>query len=299
VISIQERRSHLREVLQGAQCLTPASVYDALSAKLAEQAGFRLGMLAGSVASQSTLAAPDVNLLTLVELADQARRITRVSNLSLFVDADHGFGNALNVARTVEELEYAGVSGFSIEDTALPVGFGQALGAEALISLDEMLGKLRAAVAARRDPLLVLAGRTSALKVEDLAGALKRVAAIAQTGVDAVFLLGVQSIDQLAALRTVTSLPFILGSAPATLSHAMLAAQGTRILLQGHIPLAVAMKALRGAYQHLFAGGAPTALADQALSTAEIDAITNTAQVNQRKQDWLGAAMPPPTRTQS
>lgn len=288
MISIAERRAHLRAILQGTLCLSPGSVFDALSAKLAEQAGFRLGMLAGSVASQTTLAAPDVNLVTLTELAAQARSITRVSNLSLFVDADHGFGNALNVARTVEELEYAGVSGFSIEDTALPVRYGQPAGSDELISLDEMLGKLRAAVAARRDPSLVLAGRTSALKVEGMESAMTRVKAIAQTGVDAVFLLGVQTIDQVAAFRQAMPLPIILGSAPATLTHTKLAEQGARILLQGHIPLAVAMKALLGAYQHLFGGGTPAALADRALTSAEMDRVTGQASVNQQKNDYLG-----------
>lgn len=289
MISIEQRRAHLRAILQGTQCLSPASVFDALSARLAEQAGFRLGMLAGSVASQTTLAAPDVNLVTLTELADQARRITRAGGLSLFVDADHGFGNALNVARTVEELEYAGVSGFSIEDTALPTRYGQREGSDELISLDEMLGKLRAAVAARRDPSLVLAGRTSALKVEGLEGAIRRVTAIAQTGVDAVFLIGVQNIEQVAAIRAAMPLPIIVGSAPAALTHALLAEQRVRILLQGHIPLAVAMKALRGAYQHLYAGGSPTALAEQALSNAQMDEITGQAQVSRQKQDYLGA----------
>ena len=86
------------------------------------------------------------------------------------MDADHGYGNALNVMRTVEELEHAGVSGMSIEDTALPTRFGQAEGTDELISLEEMVGKLKAAVAARRDPSTVMLGRTAALKVEGTAG---------------------------------------------------------------------------------------------------------------------------------
>ena len=98
-----ERRQRLRKILSGTQCLSPASVFDALSARVAESVGYELGMLAGSVASNTTLGAPDLIVLTMSEFADQIYRIQRASNLSLLVDADHGYGNALNVMRTVEE----------------------------------------------------------------------------------------------------------------------------------------------------------------------------------------------------
>ena len=156
-----EQRERLRAVFAGTKCVSPASVYDPLSARVAESVGYEIGMLAGSVASNTTLAAPDLIVLTLSEFADQVRRIMRASRLSLIVDADHGYGNALNVMRTVEELEHSGVSGMSIEDTALPTPFGQKEGADELISLEEMVGKLKAAVAARHDPATVILGRTA------------------------------------------------------------------------------------------------------------------------------------------
>ena len=285
--SISERRSRLRALLRSDACVSPASVFDPISARLALQAGFTLGMLGGSVASQASLAAPDVNILTLTELADMVRRMTRASDISLFVDADHGFGNALSAARTTEELEHAGASGFSLEDTALPTRFGQPDGVDELISLDEMLGKLRAAVKARRDPELVIAGRSSALKVEGLEGALRRTTAMAQTGVDAIFLIGVQTLDEVRAIHQATRLPIILGTAPAALTHAALAQVGVRILLQGHLPLAIAAKALAQAYQQLFAGAKPADLSAQALSAAEMDALTGGAIVKQSKRDFL------------
>jgi oxaloacetate decarboxylase len=120
-----EQRKRFRAILNGAECLSPASVYDALSARVAESVGYRLGILAGSVSSNTTLAAPDLILLTLTDFADQVRRMMRVSDLSLLVDADHGYGNALNVMRTVQELEHAGVSAMSIEDTSLPIRYQQ------------------------------------------------------------------------------------------------------------------------------------------------------------------------------
>src|SRR4051794_27194801 len=105
-----DRRQRFRAILTGSRCIHPGSVYDPLSARIAEDLGFEVGMYAGSTASLTVLGAPDLIVLTLTEFAQQALRIGRAGNLSLMVDADHGYGNALNVKRTVEELETAGVS---------------------------------------------------------------------------------------------------------------------------------------------------------------------------------------------
>ena len=160
----KKRREGLREILEGDECVHPASVHDPVSVRIAEDLGFEMGMFAGSVASLTVLGAPDLILLTLTEFASQAYRICRASNLPVLADADHGYGNALNVMRSVEELEAAGIAGLTIEDTALPQAFA-ASGKPALISLEEGVGKIRAAVAARRDKNLVMAGRTSAAAI--------------------------------------------------------------------------------------------------------------------------------------
>ena len=182
MMTATEQRQRLRAILNGDQCKSPASVFDGLSARIAQSVGYELGILAGSVASNTTLAAPDLIVLTLTEFADQVRRIQRASELSLIVDADHGYGNALNVMRTVEECEHAGVSCLSIEDTELPAPFGAS--GERFISIAEGVGKMKAALAARRDPSLVIAGRTSAIRGEGIEGAVARQKAYAQAGVD-------------------------------------------------------------------------------------------------------------------
>src|SRR4029077_2068301 len=104
-----ERRERFRAILSGAKCVYPGSVFDPISARIAEALGFEVGMLAGSIASFTVLGAPDLIVLTLTEFAEQAYRINRAGKLPLLVDADHGYGNALNVMRTVQELETAGV----------------------------------------------------------------------------------------------------------------------------------------------------------------------------------------------
>src|SRR3954471_10279720 len=130
-----ERRERLRAIVEGKRCIHPASVYDGVSARIAGDLGFEAMMFAGSVASFTVLGAPDLCVLTLTEFAQQAYRINRAGSLPLLVDADHGYGNALSVKRTVEELETAGVAALTIEDTVLPTPFG---GDDAqLISIEE------------------------------------------------------------------------------------------------------------------------------------------------------------------
>src|SRR5262249_18165156 len=148
------------------------------SARIAEDLGFEVGMFAGSIASLTVLGAPDLIVVTLSEFAEQALRINRAGNLPLLVDADHGYGNALSVKRTVEELETAGVAALTIEDTELPAVFGRP-GANRLISLDEGVGKMRAALAGRQDASLVVAARTSAMQISGLEDTIARVRAYA------------------------------------------------------------------------------------------------------------------------
>jgi carboxyvinyl-carboxyphosphonate phosphorylmutase len=286
-MSHTEQRKRLRAMLTGTQCVSPASVFDPLSARIAEAVGYELGILAGSVASNTTLAAPDLIVLTLTEFAEQIRRIMRASKLSLLVDADHGYGNALNVMRTVQELEHAGVSAMSIEDTALPIRFGQPEGTDELISTAEMIGKLKAAVAARKDPATVIAGRTAALKAEDTARTIERVKAYAACGVDCIFIIGVESIDQVKAVHEAAKLPVIVGSAPASIKREEFAAAGARILLQGHQPVAAAAKALRETYTHLFNGGAASDLKDRIISAKEMDALVGGENYKKWQKDYL------------
>jgi oxaloacetate decarboxylase len=289
-MTLTERRTRYRSVLAGSECLHPASVFDPISARMAEAAGFEIGMLAGSTASGTVLGAPDLVVLTLTEFAEQIHRITRASSLSLMVDADHGYGNALNVMRTVEELEAAGVSALTIEDTLLPPRFGQKQGEE-LIAVPEFVGKLNAAVAARQDPTLVIIGRIAALRSEGLQGAITRAKACVDAGVDGIFLTGARTREEIEAIHKEISLPLLLGSTPPTIGdRAFLAAHGVRIALQGHVPFAVAVKALYDTYKHLKAGGSPAALKDQAASEELMHLALNQPTYRRWQRDYLGQA---------
>ena len=243
--------------------MRPASVFDPLSARIAVELGFEAGMFAGSVASMTVLGAPDLVVLTLTEFAEQIRRMMRAADLSLLVDADHGYGNALSVMRTVEELEAAGVSALTIEDTELPLRFGKA-GKPRLLDLDEGVGKLRAAVAARTDPDLVVVGRTSAPAMAGLDEAIRRVEAYDSTGVDALFLVGVGTRAELEAIRAAVALPLLLGGTGEALNDAdYLAAQGVRVALQGHAPFMAAVRAVYETLAALREGTSPKDLPGQ------------------------------------
>ena len=240
----KKRREKFRAVLAGDRCVFPGSVFDPISARIAEDIGFEIGMFAGSVASHTVLGAPDLIVLTLSEFAQQAQRINRASSIPLMVDADHGYGNALNVRRTVEELEMSGVSGLSIEDTELPQTF-EAKGKTSLLSIEEGIGKMKAALSGRQDPDLVIAGRTSAPAVTGVSDAIERAMAYQKTGVDAIFLVGIKTKDELDAIAEKISLPLILGSAKGDILDAdYLSTRNVRICLKGHQPFAAAVQAV-------------------------------------------------------
>lgn len=248
-----ERRTKFRAILAGEKCLVPASVFDAVSARIAEDLGFEAGVMMGSYSAMSVLAAPDINLLTLTELADQCYRICRAGNLPLIVDADHGFGNALNAMRCVEELERAGVAALTIEDTVIPAPFGTGNKAQ-ITSTEEAAARMRAAVAARSDPKLTIVGRTNAIATGTLDEAVARVKAYAATGVDAIF-LSPKTRDQVDAIAAAVDIPLLLGSIPPELADFdFLASRRVRICLQGHLTFGAAVQAIHDTMKAIRAG---------------------------------------------
>ena len=285
-MAFRKRREALRSILTGPVLIRPGSVYDAVSIRIAEDLGFELGMFGGSVASLAVLGDPDIALITLTEIAEQMRRMSRASALPVLVDADHGYGNALNVRRTIEELETAGAAGLTIEDTLLPQAFGQAK--PQLISLEEGVGKMKAAVDARRDPSLVVIGRTGAVSMSSLDDAIVRARAYDTTGVDALFFTGIKSREELDAIAAATKLPIVLGGAPEEMiDKDYLLGRRVRIALQGHAPFAAATQAVYETLKALREGLPPKNL--KGLASAELTGrVTREADVKARLDEFLG-----------
>src|SRR3954451_3770533 len=258
-MAFRNRREKLRSILSGPTCIRPGSVYDATSIRIAEDLGFELGMFGGSVASLAVLGDPDIALITLTELCEQMRRMSRAASLPVLVDADHGYGNALNVRRAVQELEAAGAAGLTIEDTLLPQAFGQSK--TQLISLDEGVGKMKAALDGRGDPSLVVIGRTGAVSITGLDDAIARAKAYEAVGVDALFFTGIKNRTELEAISPATRLPIVLGGAPADMTALdYLTSQRVRIALQGHAPFAAATQAVYETLKALREGTSPKKL---------------------------------------
>ena len=190
-------RARLRELLAGPGPVVAPGSYDALSARLVEQAGFDVVYMTGFGSTASLIGRPDVGLLTGTEMIDNARRIVAAVDVPVIADADTGYGNAVNVVRTVAGYEQAGVAGIHLEDQVMPKKCGHMSG-KAVIGTDEMVGKIAAAVAARRDPDLVLIARTDAAAVEGLDAALARARAYADAGADLLFVEAPTSEDAIA-----------------------------------------------------------------------------------------------------
>ena len=285
-MAFRKRREALRSILARSVCIRPGSVYDAVSIRIAEDLGFEVGMFGGSVASLAVLGDPDVALITLTELAEQMRRMSRAAALPVLVDADHGYGNALNVRRTVQELEAAGAAGLTIEDTLLPQAFGQTR--VQLIPLDEGVGKMKAAVDGRGDPALVIMARTGAASVSGIEDAMARAKAYEATGVDALFFTGLKSRAELEAIAAATRLPIVLGGFPEELVECdYLAAQRVRIALQGHAPFAAATQAVYQTLKALRDGESPKNL--KGLASSELTGrVTRDAAMKERGADFLG-----------
>ena len=285
-MNLTDRRERYRAVLAGDQCVHPASVFDPISARIAEDLGFEVGMLAGSIASFTVLGAPDIIVLTLTEFAQQIHRICRAGNLSLMVDADHGYGNALNVKRTVEELESAGVSALTIEDTVLPRRFG--IGETELISIEEGVGKMKAALSGRQDPSLVVAGRSSALSVTGVEDAIRRTKAYEAAGVDAMFLSGATTKAEVEAVRAEVKIPLMLGGAGGELSDRdFLSANGVRIALQGHLSFSASVKAIYDTLKSLRDGVAPGDLTDTLATPGMMGKVTRRADYDNWTKEFM------------
>jgi carboxyvinyl-carboxyphosphonate phosphorylmutase len=254
-----DRRDRFHAILNGRDCVRPASVFDPLSARIAEHLSFEIGLFAGSTASLTILGAPDLVLLTASELVQQAQRICRATNIPLLVDGDHGYGNALNVARTIEELANVGVAAATIEDTVLPTPFGSA-GNNALISLEEGAGKMRAAV--------------------------RRLRLYEQAGVDALFIVGLKSVADLSAIAGATTLPLILANISPELESADLSSYRVRINLQGHLPIMAAMQSVYETMKALREGTSPRQIKNIA-SNELLKILTRAASYDEASRRYL------------
>jgi len=195
--------TRLRQLIEADEILVAPSAYDCLSARVIAQSGFSAVHMTGSGTSASLVGHPDLGLATLSEMVTHALHIVLTTDLPVIVDADTGYGNALNVVRTVRELERVGVAGIHLEDQVTPKRCGHLEG-KSVVSQDEMVGKIRAAVEARSDPDFVIIARTDAGAIHGLDEAIRRSRAYVEAGAGCVFVESLTSVEEMrTAIRSI------------------------------------------------------------------------------------------------
>jgi len=280
-------RERFRQVISRDTCTLAANIFDPLSARIAHMLGYEICVLSGSVGKVANLGVPDIVLSNMSDVVDACRRITRIADVSLMVDAEDGFGNAVNAVRTVREMEAAGVSAIEIEDNFVPKRFN--LQDPGLISKEEQAGKLEAAVAARTDPTTVIVARSAAFGLCPLDEAVDRLTAYSQTGAEAVMLTGIQSREQIEAAHGATSLPITILNPPLNTRKdpVFLAANGIRILMLGNPTFAVAVKAIHDSLKHLKEGGAMEDLAESQATPELLRTVNRTDEFIQLQEEYI------------
>ncbi|KAA1175850.1 oxaloacetate decarboxylase [Marinobacter salinexigens] len=188
-------KASLKDRLHSSNIVVAPGVYDALSASLAEQAGFDTVYLSGASLAYTKLGRPDIGLMSLTEVTDSLAHIRERSDISIVVDCDTGFGNAINVMRSVRLMERSGANAIQLEDQTYPKRCGHLRG-KTLVSQGEMVGKLKAALDARDSDETLIIGRTDAIASEGIDGAMERANAYYEAGADMLFVEGIRSADQ-------------------------------------------------------------------------------------------------------
>lgn len=264
---------------------------NALSARLIETMGFEALYLSGAAFSAGDLALPDVGLFTLTELVDQTRRLARATELPIVVDADTGFGDAINVERTVLELEQAGAAAIQLEDQQLPKRCGH-LSGKTLVEPSAMCAKIRAAVSARQNEDTIIIARTDARASEGMPAAVARAHDYLEAGADWIFPEALQNKDEFEAFIAEVDAPLLanmteFGKSP-LLNADDLAAMGYAAALYPVTLLRVAMKAMEAALAVLGAEGTQASLLEIMQTRAELYELLNYEDYEQRDRSFFG-----------
>jgi len=266
--SARERPS-LPELLARGEMILAPGCYDALGARLVEEAGFDAAYMTGFGTAASRLGRPDVGLLTLTEMADNAKRLAQAIEIPVIADADTGYGNPINVIRMVQEYEAAGIAAVHIEDQVMPKKCGHMEGKH-LIAADEMVAKVEAAVAARRSPDFLIIARTDARAPEGLEAAINRARAYREAGADVLFIEAPQSVAEIETVaRSFEDVPLLFnyaeGGKTPPVSHEQLRGFGFSIVIFPISTLLTATAAMRAALAQIKADGTPIELLDELL----------------------------------
>ena len=283
--------ARLRELLNSGQTVVAPGAFDPLAARLVEEAGFAAVYMTGFGTSAALLGRPDVGLLTMTEMADSAGRIAACVDIPLIADADTGYGNPLNVIRTVGAYEAAGVAGLHIEDQVAPKKCGHMEG-KLVIGADEMAQKVKAAVDARTDPDFVIIARTDARAVEGLDSALDRARRYRDAGADVLFIEALVSEAEIeAAAAAFPDVPLLFnwaeGGKTPPVSLDRLTELGYRIVIFPIGTLLAATAAMRRILKEIATAGTPASLLGELPTFGEFTDFIGLPEVREIEQRYI------------
>jgi 2-methylisocitrate lyase-like PEP mutase family enzyme len=284
-------RQRLRDLVEQRNAFILPGAANALTARIIEDLGFEAVYLTGAGFTNTQLGMPDLGLLSVTELADAAARISDVTTIPLVVDIDTGFGNALNVYRTVHLLERAGAAALQIEDQVFPKKCGHFSG-KGVVPLPEMLGKLHAALDARRDPGTIIIARTDARAVEGFERALERAHAMTEAGADVVF---VEAPESVVELRAIGQLPapqivnVVMGGKTPMLPREELAAMGFSMALYANAALQTMIRSIQEVLGTLRDTGSLEGVEDRLASFVERQRIVGKPRFDELEARYKGA----------
>lgn len=284
--------ARFRQELAGAAPLLIPGVFNALTGRLAERAGFRAAYQSGAALSASLAALPDVGLITQTEFAAQGGYLAQAVRIPVISDADTGFGEALSVERTVQEFERAGLAGLHLEDQQLPKRCGHLTG-KSLVSAEEMAAKIRAAVSARRSEDFVIIARTDARSVEGFEATLDRAAAYVEAGADMIFPEALETPEEFGRFAEAVNVPLLanmteFGRSP-LLSAEELGRLGYAAVLFPVTLLRIAMRAVEQALEEIARTGTQKELIPNMQTRAELYEILNYQGFEARDRAYFGS----------
>ncbi|MEF8842197.1 MAG: isocitrate lyase/phosphoenolpyruvate mutase family protein [Haloarculaceae archaeon] len=275
--------SRFRELIERSEILPAMGGYDALSARLIEQAGGEVVYMSGSSVSTSVHGYPDVGLTTMTEMVDRARGMAGAVDVPVFCDADTGYGNPVNVVRTVEEYERAGVAGVHIEDQTFPKKCGH-FEEKGVVGTGEMVGKIRAATDAREDDDFVVIARTDAVAVEGFDAAVERAEAYLDAGADVLFVEAPTDREELERVgETFPDVPLVAnmteGGKTPLFTASEFEAMGYDVVLYPATGFKTAAKAMQELYAEIAETGTQAGMMDRLVSWEGRNEITGLDEV--------------------
>ena len=284
------KTTKLRQLLKRKEILVAPGAHDALSAKIVARAGFDAVYFTGYGQAASHLGSPDVGLLTMTEMVMRARNFAAAVDVPVIADADTGFGNVVNVIRTVREYEAAGVAAIQLEDQVAPKKCGHMTGRQ-VVPLEEMVGKIKAAAEARQDPDLVIIARTDARTTLGIEEALRRGKAFAEAGADVLFIESPESLDEMKLITSSFDIPVLAnmveGGRTPLMTAAELEALGYGLVIFPTATTYITAQAVTRLMQELKRSGTTEAMVGEMIAFHDFNALVGLPAVRAIEDRFL------------